>query len=76
LKKIQRASQQTAHQRRDMFDMFADENDEVKSVDSRVGVPLATQVTVAPYTSTLADNWDDSEGYYRKSIEKAPILLK
>jgi hypothetical protein len=68
LKKIQRAVQQTAHQRWNMFDMFADEDDETKFIDCRMSTLVTTQVAIVPYTPALADNWDDSEGYYRKFI--------
>jgi hypothetical protein len=65
LKKIQRATYMTNNKKFDMFDMFTDE-EEIRPSDSKADVGSSIQVNKIPYTSTLVDNWDDPEGYYRE----------
>ena len=67
LKKIERASQQAACKRGDIVDMFADEDDEGAGFPaSGIRPPLLGQALTLSYDRALVDNWDDSEGYYRR----------
>jgi hypothetical protein len=66
LKRIERASQQAACKRGDILDMFADEDEGARFAASGIQPSLLSQALTSSYGQALVDNWDDSEGYYRR----------